>query len=55
MSDSTMTNKTPRGGWVVLLILALSAIGLYVGTMSRGVFPGLPAKNLAWHCSTCVR
>ena len=49
MSDSTMTNKTPRGGWVVLLILALSAIGLYVGTMSRGVFPGLPAKNLAWH------
>lgn len=49
MSDSTMTNKTPRSGWVALLILALSAIGLYVGTMSRGVFPGLPAKNLAWH------
>ncbi len=38
-----------RSRWLIPLVLALAALGLYGSTLCRGAFPGLPAKNLAWH------
>lgn len=30
-------------------LLALGAFGLFLATLSRGAFPGLPARQLSWH------
>ena len=38
-----------RGRWWISAALAAGALGLYLATLSRGVFPGMPAKNLVWH------
>ena len=38
-----------RGRWVISTLLALAALGLYLATLSTGVFPGAPAKQLVWH------
>ena len=43
---------TDRPAWwrrLACLSLAVAALALYLVTLSRGVFPGLPAQNLAWH------
>ena len=37
-----------RGRWAVPFFTALAALGLYLATLSRGVFPGAPAKQLVW-------
>lgn len=38
-----------RGRWGIPALVALAALGLYLATLSRGVFPGAPAKHLVWH------
>ena len=38
-----------RGRWAVPFFTALASLGLYLATLSRGVFPGAPAKQLVWH------
>jgi tetratricopeptide (TPR) repeat protein len=45
--DTTMRMARYRG--LTVLALALGALGLYGATLSRGAFPGLPARSLAWH------
>ncbi len=49
MNDSDRPIRPERFRWLAPLILALGALGLYVATLSRGAFPGLPARSLAWH------
>lgn len=38
-----------RGRWGIPALVALASLGLYLATLSRGVFPGAPAKHLVWH------
>ena len=49
MNERDNTTSAARFRWLIPLGLALAALGLYLGTLSRGAFPGLPAKSLAWH------
>ena len=49
MNESEHPMRPARFRWVVPVILLAGALGLYLGTMSPGAFPGLPAKSLAWH------
>ncbi len=49
MNETDNTIPAARSRWLVPLVLALASLGLYLGTMSRGAFPGLPAKSLVWH------
>ena len=49
MNESDNVMRPERFRWLVVLSLLAGAGGLYLGTMSRGAFPGLPAKSLAWH------
>ncbi len=49
MNETDNTTRPARSRWLLPLILASGAMGLYLFTMSRGAFPGLPAKSLAWH------
>jgi Tfp pilus assembly protein PilF len=49
MNEIDNSMRPARFRWLVPLILLAGALGLYLLTMSRGVFPGLPAKSLAWH------
>ena len=49
MNDTEHTTQAARGRWLVPLVLAILACGVFGSTLSRSAFPGLPAKNLAWH------
>ena len=49
MNDTENTMQPAKYRWLVPLFLLTGALGLYLATMSRGAFPGLPAKSLAWH------
>jgi hypothetical protein len=49
MNESDNVKNPARFRWLVPLILLAGALGLYLGTMSGGAFPGLPARSLAWH------
>ncbi len=49
MNERDNTIPAARFRWLIPLVLALAALGVYLGTLSRGAFPGLPAKSLAWH------
>lgn len=49
MNESDNATRPARIRWLAVLILFAGSLGLYVATMSRGAFPGYPAKNLAWH------
>ncbi len=49
MNESELTIRPARGHGLACLLLAAGACGLYLATLSRGAFPGLPAQNLAWH------
>lgn len=49
MNDSDNTTASTRlFRWTPWALAAL-AFGVYWTTLSRGAFPGLPAKSLAWH------
>ena len=48
---SEQSNSAPwarRRIWAIAA-LAAGAMGLYAATLSRGAFPGLPARSLCWH------
>ncbi len=47
MHEKVLTTRRSRRMMIVLL--GAGVLGLYVATMSRGAFPGLPARSLAWH------
>lgn len=49
MNETDTLNRPVRFRWLVVLFLLLAGLGLYLGTLSSGAFPGLPAKSLAWH------
>lgn len=49
MNETDNSMRPARFRWLVILFLLLAGGGLYLGTMSPGIFPGLPAKSLAWH------
>ncbi|MDR0994501.1 MAG: tetratricopeptide repeat protein [Verrucomicrobiota bacterium] len=49
MNGNDIVEKPLKYRWWISGGLCVLAFGLYLATMSRGVFPGLPAKNLAWH------
>ena len=49
MNDSDNSMRPVRFRWLAVLVLFAGSLGLYVATMCRGAFPGLPAKSLAWH------
>lgn len=49
MNEIDISTRPAKLRWLVILFLLLAGGGLYLVTMSTGVFPGLPAKNLAWH------
>lgn len=49
MKNQDTAMRMNRVRWLTLLVLAAGALGLYVATLSRGAFPGLPAKSLTWH------
>lgn len=49
MNETDNTTRPARLHRLAPWILAAAALGLYFTTMSRGAFPGLPAKSLAWH------
>lgn len=49
MNETDKTSRRPGFGWLVLAGLLAGSMALYLGTLSRGAFPGLPAKSLAWH------
>jgi len=49
MHDADDTPQPLRFRWLVMLVLLVGALALYLGTLSRSAFPGLPAKSLAWH------
>ncbi len=48
MNETDTLNRPVRFRWLVALFLLVAGLGLYVGTLSSGAFPGLPAKSLAW-------
>jgi Tfp pilus assembly protein PilF len=49
MNETDNSMRPARFRWLMPLFLLAGALGLYLGTLSRGIFPGLPAKSLAWH------
>ena len=49
MNDPNLSPRAARFHRLAPLVLAVGALGLYLATLSRGAFPGLPAKSLAWH------
>lgn len=49
MNEPDDTTQPARSHRLTPWLLAAMALGLYFVTMSRGAFPGLPAKSLAWH------
>ena len=49
MNDSDNTPAAARLFRWVPWGLAAAAFGVFWATLSRGAFPGLPAKSLAWH------
>ena len=49
MNECDNSKGAARLRQVAVLGLALSSLVLYGFTLSRGAFPGLPAKSLAWH------
>lgn len=49
MNDTDSTQLPAKMRWLVPLLLMAGALALYLATLSRGAFPGLPAKSLAWH------
>ena len=49
MNDSDDTTTSTRLFRWVPWGLAAGAFGVYWATLSRGAFPGLPAKSLVWH------
>ena len=49
MNETEIPMRPARFRWLVILFLLVAGGGLYLSTMSSGAFPGLPAKNLAWH------
>ena len=56
--DSTMHKDGERRRRLTVWALAAGSLGLFLATLSRGAFPGLPARHLAWqpagrHCRRC--
>lgn len=49
MNERDNTIPAARSRWLIPFALAGAALALYLGTLCRGAFPGLPAKNLVWH------
>ena len=49
MNESDNSMRPAKYRWLAVLVLFAGSLGLYAATMSRGAFPGFPAKNLAWH------
>ena len=49
MNERDNSTSAARLRRLIPLVLAVAAWGLYLATLSRGAFPGLPAKNLVWH------
>ena len=49
MNDRDNTTASTRLFRLVPWALAAVAFGVYWATLSRGAFPGLPAKSLTWH------
>lgn len=49
MNEPDLTNRPAWRRRLACLALAAAALALYLVTLSRGAFPGLPAQNLAWH------
>jgi tetratricopeptide (TPR) repeat protein/uncharacterized membrane protein len=49
MNETNDAMKPARTRWLVPLLLLAGALVLYGATLSQGIFPGLPAKSLAWH------
>lgn len=49
MNEEDRAMPPKRYRWWMVAVLLAGSLGLYGATMSRGVFPGLPAKSLAWH------
>ncbi len=49
MNETNHPTPTARFRWLVPLALSVAALGLYLATLSRGAFPGLPASSLAAH------
>ena len=49
MNEPHTPTSAARYRGLVSLALALASLGLYLGTLSRGAFPGLPAKSLVAH------
>lgn len=49
MNETENSMQPAKSRWLVPLCLLAGALGLYLATLSRGAFPGLPAKSLAWH------
>lgn len=49
MNANETTDRPLRGRRIIAWILALGSLGLYLATLSRGAFPGAPARNLVWH------
>ncbi|MDD4118135.1 MAG: tetratricopeptide repeat protein [Kiritimatiellae bacterium] len=47
--DSTMHKDGERRRRLTVWALAAGSLGLFLATLSRGAFPGLPARHLAWH------
>lgn len=49
MNETDNTTTPARFQRLAPWALAAAALGLYLATLSRGAFPGLPAKSLVWH------
>ena len=49
MNEDKRTNDAALWRRVAIASLAMGALGLYLATLSRGAFPGLPAQSVCWH------
>ncbi len=48
MNETSETRVAPGLRWLLPLVLGAIALVVYLATLSRGPFPGLPAKSLVW-------